>query len=95
MIKLRVTSRTALATAGLPAGAVLVTLAATASTGALSADVIPGLPDAGQLTRVLLPAAQILRDLAAIVTAGTLVLVACCLIPVVLAAVLVMAGVTA
>lgn len=81
MIKLRVTSRTALATAGLPAGAVLVTLAATASTGGLSADVIPGLPDAGQLTRVLLPAAQILRDLAAIVTAGTLVLVACCLPP--------------
>ena len=50
-----------------------------AATGALAAQQVPGLPDPGSLTRVGLPLAQAVRDVAAILTVGMLVLVATCL----------------
>jgi putative copper resistance protein D len=59
-----------------PALAVTVALTATGLAGGLSPLGIDGLPDPGRLTRVGLPAVQVLRDLAAMLTLGVLVLAA-------------------
>lgn len=56
-------------------------LTATGLVGGLSPLGIEGLPDPGPLTRVGLPVVQVLRDLAAMVTVGTLVLAATCVPP--------------
>ena len=54
-------------------------LVASGATGALSTLSEPGLPDPGALTRVGLPAVQAVRDLAALLAVGVLVLAATCL----------------
>ena len=64
---------------GCPDG--LVALVATGLTGGLSPLGIDGLPDPGTLTRVGLPTVQVIRDLAAMVTVGALVLAATCVPP--------------
>lgn len=63
----------------LPAVGVTAALLALGLTGGLAALGVAGLPDPGRLTRYGLPAVQILRDLAAMVTVGALVMAAWCL----------------
>ena len=58
-----------------------VALALLQVTGALVGPEIVGLPDAGRLTRYGLPVAQAIRDVAAILTVGLLVIACCCLAP--------------
>ncbi|WP_301799251.1 cytochrome c oxidase assembly protein [Nocardioides sp. ChNu-153] len=63
----------------LPAVGVGVALVALGLTGGLAPLGIVGLPDPGWLTRLGLPAVQVLRDLAAMVTVGALAMAAWCL----------------
>lgn len=58
-----------------------VALAVLALVGGLAALDVPGLPDPGAATRIALPALQALRDLAAALTLGLLVLAAFCVPP--------------
>jgi cytochrome c oxidase assembly factor CtaG/putative copper export protein len=58
-----------------------VALLATGLTGGLSPLGIAGLPDPGALTRVGLPAVQVARDLASMMTVGVLVVTATCVPP--------------
>jgi putative copper resistance protein D len=60
---------------------VVVALTATGLAGGLAPLGIDGLPDPGPLTRVGLPAVQVLRDVAATVTLGVLVLATTCVPP--------------
>lgn len=66
---------------GLVLTASLVAVTLLALTGGVAPAAIPGLPDPGLLTRLGLPILQPVRDLAAAVTVGALVLAACCLPP--------------
>jgi hypothetical protein len=59
----------------------MVALAAAGLTGGLSPLGVEGLPDPGALTRVGLPTVQAIRDLAAMVTVGVLVVAAVCVPP--------------
>ena len=58
-----------------------VALTLLAIVGGLDALDVPGLPDPGSTTRIALPALQALRDLAAAMTLGLLVLAAFCVPP--------------
>ncbi|CAB4924253.1 unannotated protein [freshwater metagenome] len=70
-----------LALVATPVVMIAVALAAASMTGALTPLGVVGLPDPGALTRVGLPAVQVVRDLASIVTVGVLVVVATCVPP--------------
>jgi cytochrome c oxidase assembly factor CtaG/putative copper export protein len=59
----------------------LVALAGIGLTGGLAPLGIEGLPDPGAVTRVGLPVVQVVRDLAAMLTVGALVLASTCLPP--------------
>lgn len=64
-----------------PIVAVTAALAAAGLSGGLSAVGVEGLPDPGVPTRVGLPTIQAIRDLAAMVTVGALVVAAVCIPP--------------
>ncbi|MBS2938487.1 hypothetical protein KDN32_12105 [Nocardioides sp. J2M5] len=64
-----------------PALMVFTALVAIGLTGGLSPLGIEGLPDPGDLTRVGLPTVQVLRDLAAMITVGVLVITVTCVGP--------------
>ena len=66
---------------GLVAIGPVVTLILLIATGAMAVEPVPGLPDPGHLTRYGLPLTQALRNLAAGLTVGALVLAALCVPP--------------
>ncbi|WP_284536908.1 cytochrome c oxidase assembly protein [Nocardioides sp. T2.26MG-1] len=67
--------------AGLVTVAPLVSLMLLVVTGGTETSLVPGLPDAGELTRYGLPLTQALRDVAAAVTVGALALTVLCVPP--------------
>ena len=64
-----------------PVVTVMMALVAAGLSGGLSPLGVEGLPDPGALTRVGLPVVQAIRDLAAMVTVGVLVVAAVCIPP--------------